>query len=100
MAGKPKRVQLKDLAAATRSSVQAAVGKELLQSIKPGVLTGLVLKGEQLAVLERSATELAKEIARGVSTSSGIKVTPGVQQLPEEAVLVGYMIPRNGRPSP
>jgi hypothetical protein len=96
MADKPKRVQLKDLAAATKASVQAAVGKELLQSLKPGVLTGLLLDNEQLATLERTPIELAREIAKGVNTASGIRVTPGVQKLPE-AVLVGYLVPRISR---
>ena len=93
MAGKPKRVQLKDLATATKLSVQAAVGKELLQNITPGLLTGLVLNNEQLAALQRTPIDLAKEIAKGVNATTGLHVTPGVQKAPD-AVLVGYLIPR------
>ena len=96
MPGKPKTVQLKDLAAATKSSVQAAVGKDLLQSIKPGLLTGLVLNSEQLAALDRTPTDLAKEIAKGVKAATGLQVTPGVQKA-ADAVLVGYLVPRAGR---
>lgn len=96
MPGKPKTVQLKDLAAATRSSVQAAVGKDLLQSIKPGLLTGLVLNHEQLATLARTPIDLAKEIARGVHAATGLQVTPGIQKT-DDAVLVGYLVPRVGR---
>lgn len=97
MAGKPKRLQLKDLATATKASVQAAVGKELLQSIKPGLLTGLVLNDQQLAALGRTPKEIAKEIAKGVSANTGLRLTPGVQQAPD-AVLVGYLVPRTVRP--
>lgn len=96
MAGKAKSVQLKDLAAATRSSVQAAVGKDLLQSIKPGLLTGLVLTEEQLATLDRTAIALAREITKGVNAATGLQVTPGIQRAPD-AVLVGYLVPRSGR---
>lgn len=96
MAGKPKSVQLKDLAAATRSSVQAAVGKDLLATIKPGLLTGLVLTDEQLATLDRTAISLAREITRGVAAATGAAVTPGVQKAPD-ATLVGYLVPRKER---
>ena len=96
MARKAKRVQLKDLAAATKASVQAAVGKELLQNIKPGNLAGIMLNEHQLATLGREPIDLAKEIAKSVSERTGISVTPGIQKLPE-AVFVGYLVPRNGR---
>lgn len=96
MAGKPKSVKLRDLAAATQSSVEAAVGKELLQQVKPGLLTGLVLNDQQLAALDRTPIELAREIARNVNATTGIQVTPGVQRAPD-AVLVGYLVPRNVR---
>jgi hypothetical protein len=93
MAAKPKKVQLKDLAIATKSSVQAAVGKEVLQNIKPGILTGLVLNDQQLAALNRTPIDLAREIAKDVSTTTGLKVTPGIQKA-SGAVLVGYLVPR------
>jgi hypothetical protein len=93
MAEKPKRLQLKDLAAATKSSVRAAVGKELLQSIKPGLLTGLVLNDKQLAALNRTPIDLAREIVKGVNASTRLRVAPGVQEVPD-AVLVEYLVPR------
>ena len=89
-------MQLKDLATATKSSVQAAVGKDLLQTIKPGLLTGLVLNDEQLATLNRTPIELAREIAKSVNATTGLQVTPGVQRAPD-AVLVGYLVPRIAR---
>lgn len=102
MARKPKRVQIKDLAAVTKSSVQAAVGKTLLQKTllqdaKPGILTGLLLNEKQLAALDRTPIEIAKEIAKGVGATSGVRVTPGVQKLPD-AVFVGYLVPKIARP--
>jgi len=62
-------------------------------------LTGLVLTEEQLATLQRTAITLAREIARGVSTASGVTVTPGVQKAPG-AVLVGYLVPRSSGRKP
>lgn len=94
MPAKPKQVKLKNLAAATKASVQAALGKELIRTLGPGGITaGILLRDTELAATEAKPLDLAKSIAKQVRVESGIKVTPQVTKLPG-GILVGYILPR------
>lgn len=94
MPPKPRRVPLKSLAAATTLSVKAALGKEVAIG-KPGTLAGFLIRDADLVRLGGDAQALARQVARGVSAASGIKVKPDIAKLPGGGgILVGYILPR------
>lgn len=94
MPARPKKLKLKNLAAATKSSVQAALGKQATRALRPGGITaGILLKDTEIAGLTATPAEIAKTIAKQVRTESGISVTSQVTKIPG-GVLVGYLLPR------
>jgi hypothetical protein len=72
--------------------VKAALGKTPVKV--PGTLAGFIIRQLELDALGKSPAVLAKEIARGVSASSGIRVTSAVVKIPGGGgILVGYRLP-------
>jgi hypothetical protein len=93
MAARSKTVKLKSLAAATKASVQAALGKETTRALSSGGTTaGRYLRDAELAGLTTTPANLAKAIAKQVRAESGFSVTPQVTKVPGGAI-VGYLIP-------
>jgi len=86
----PKKVKLKNLAAATAASVKAALGRPIAK--RPGTLAGFILRDAEFERLGKSPAALAKEVATGVRLSSGIRVTAGIARVPG-GILVGYQVP-------
>ncbi len=76
------------------NTVKAALGKEVAIG-KPGTLAGFLIRDADLAKLGGDAQALARQVARGVSAASGIKVKPDIAKLPGGGgILVGYILPR------
>ncbi len=86
-----KSIKLKDLRSATEASIKAVLGKKFVG--KPGVLVGLWIDKNAIPKLELKPNDVARELARQVSVSSGIRVTPGIRP-GKGGVLVGYIQPR------
>lgn len=86
-----KTLKTMDLRAATAASIQAVLGKRFPG--RPGVLVGLWLDRGVIGKLGIGPAQIAKDISKQVSVTSGIKVTPGTKAGPG-GVLVGYIQPR------
>ncbi len=87
----PKSVKLKNLAAATKASVAAALGRAVPR--RPGTLAGFIVRDAELAKLGVSAKTLAGEVAKDVSVTSGIKVVAAPPVRVPGGILVGYRVP-------
>jgi hypothetical protein len=88
----PAKIKRKNLAAATAASVRAALGKPIAK--EPGTLAGFIIREPELEALGKSAPQLAKEISRGVTAASGIRVTAATARIPGGGgILVGYRVP-------
>lgn len=86
-----RSVKLRDLRTATEASIKAVLGRK--QVFRPGVLVGLWLDKSALNKLDIGPAQIAGNIAKQVTSISGIRVTPGTK-LVRGGVLVGYIAPK------
>jgi hypothetical protein len=86
-----RTVKLKDIRSATEASIKAVLGKRFVS--RPGVLVGLWIDRTAIGKLGAGANQIAKDVARQVSVTSGIRVVPGIRPV-RGGVLVGYIQPK------
>jgi hypothetical protein len=95
-----KIVTTKDLKTATEQSIKAVLSRRLSDKVlldqqfskRPGVISGFVALDDVVAGLDNTPQSIAKEIAQGVGSASGIRVTPATVKFPG-GVLIGYVPP-------
>lgn len=85
---KPAKLDLAKIAAA---SVTARLGKQ--PSSGPGILTGMIVRPDAIAALGKTPATLAAEIAKDVSTKTGLKLTPKFVA-GDGGILVGFLPPK------
>lgn len=87
---KKNTVDVAELAAATTASVRAALAKA---QVKPprrvGTMVGGVVDSKSLGT--KDPTAIAKEVAKGVSASTGIKTKARVMRT-DAGIWIGYII--------